>query len=66
MQIDEKTARDVMSAEPKTIDQDYLASFALQQMENYDITSLIVVDDGKHPIGVVHLHDLVKLGLQRR
>lgn len=66
MQIDEMVAKDVMTTEPKTIEQDYLASFALQQMENYNITSLIVVDDGKRPTGVVHLHDLVKLGLQRR
>jgi arabinose-5-phosphate isomerase len=66
LQIDKKTVNDVMTTEPKTIEADYLASFALQQMENFDITSLIVVDEGKHPLGIVHLHDLVKLGLQRR
>jgi arabinose-5-phosphate isomerase len=66
MQIDDKSANDVMTADPKTIESEYLASFALQQMENHDITSLIVVDGNKHPVGIVHLHDLVKLGLQRR
>jgi arabinose-5-phosphate isomerase len=35
-------------------------------MESHDITSLIVADEKQHPIGIVHLHDLVKLGLQRR
>jgi CBS domain-containing protein len=35
-------------------------------MENYNITSLIVVDENDYPEGVVHLHDLVKLGLQSR
>lgn len=66
LQIDKKCARDVMTSNPKTIEAEYLASFALQQMESFDITSLIVVDDGFHPVGIVHLHDLVKLGLQRR
>lgn len=59
-------AVDVMTTTPKTIQSDYLASFALQQMEKFNITSLIVVDDINKPVGIVHLHDLVKLGLQRR
>ena len=66
MEIKNYTAADVMSENPKTIESHYLASFALQQMESFKITSLIVVDDNKIPIGLVHLHDLVKLGLQRR
>ena len=60
------TAKDIMSSNPKTISEQYLASFALQHMENYNITSLIVADNKKYPVGIVHLHDLVKLGLQRR
>ncbi len=59
-------AADVMTRKPKTIAKDLLASFALQQMEQYNITSLIVLDKEKHPEGIVHLHDLVKLGLQSR
>lgn len=59
-------AKDVMSPNPKTISADYLASFALQQMETYNITSLIVTDKKNKPVGIVHLHDLVKLGLKRR
>lgn len=66
MDIQNLTAKDVMTPNPKTIEQDYLASFALQQMENFNITSLIVVNENNQPIGIVHLHDLVKLGLQRR
>lgn len=58
-------AKDLMSKNPKTISQDMLASFALQQMENYNITSLII-SENKKPVGIVHLHDLVKLGLRRR
>ncbi|MGE5410543.1 MAG: KpsF/GutQ family sugar-phosphate isomerase [Clostridiales bacterium] len=60
------TAGKVMHSNPKTIKSDYLASFALQYMENYKITSLIVVDMQNRPVGVVHLHDLVKLGLESR
>lgn len=59
-------AADVMTQKPKTITKDLLASFALQQMEQYNITSLIVLDKEKRPEGIVHLHDLVKLGLQSR
>jgi arabinose-5-phosphate isomerase len=32
-------------------------------MERYSITSLFVLDNGKQPLGVVHLHDLVKAGI---
>jgi len=60
------TAGEVMSANPKTIDPEYLASFALQQMEHFKITILIAADDKNFPVGIIHLHDLVNLGLQRR
>ncbi|MGD8780027.1 MAG: KpsF/GutQ family sugar-phosphate isomerase [Ignavibacteria bacterium] len=66
MDIKDLNAVDLMTRNPKTIQQKYLASFAIQQMENYNITSLIVVDDLNKPIGMVHLHDLVKLGLKNR
>ena len=59
-------AADVMTKKPKTISKDFLASFALQQMEKFNITSLIVSDNSNNPEGIVHLHDLVKLGLQSR
>ncbi len=59
-------ASDIMSKTPKTIDADSLASFALQKMENFSITALIAINNSNEPVGLVHLHDLVKLGLQRR
>ncbi len=59
-------AGDIMTRTPKTITKEKLASFAIQQMENYKITSLIVVDKDYKPEGIIHLHDLVKLGLQSR
>jgi arabinose-5-phosphate isomerase len=59
-------ANDVMTAHPKVLKEDYLASFALQQMENFKITSLVITDYLNHPIGIIHLHDLINLGLQSR
>lgn len=66
LDIKNLTAKDIMTKNPKTINKDFLASFALQQMENFNITSIIVVDKLNKPEGIVHLHDLVKLGLQSR
>jgi arabinose-5-phosphate isomerase len=66
MNISDLKAKDIMTRNPKTIAPDLLASFALQQMENYKITTLIVVNENNFPIGIIHLHDLVNLGLQRR
>ncbi|MCP5063834.1 MAG: KpsF/GutQ family sugar-phosphate isomerase [Ignavibacteriae bacterium] len=66
LDIKNLNAKNIMSKNPKTIDANLLASFALQQMENFNITSLIAVDKNNKPVGLVHLHDLVKLGLQRR
>ena len=60
------SASDVMTTKPKVLKEEYLASFALQQMENFKITSLVIVDDENHPVGIIHLHDLINLGLQSR
>ncbi len=57
------TAAQVMSKNPKTIRKGTLASIALQEMEQFSITQLIIVDDERKPYGVVHLHDLVRAGL---
>ncbi|MBT8383441.1 MAG: CBS domain-containing protein, partial [Ignavibacteria bacterium] len=66
LDIKKLKAKDIMTKNPKVTQKDFLASFALQQMENFKITSLFVTDKKSKPIGIVHLHDLVNLGLQRR
>ncbi len=66
VEIDNLIAEEIMTANPKCLEPEYLASFALQQMENYSITTLIIINQNKNPIGIVHLHDLIKLGLQSR
>ena len=57
------TAADAMTRNPKTVARGTLAFVVLQEMEAYNITQMIVVDGARVPVGVVHLHDLVKAGL---
>jgi arabinose-5-phosphate isomerase len=58
-------AKDLMTGRPKRIRRDDLAAKALQQMEEFSITSLFVFADerGMQPVGVIHLHDLLKAGI---
>jgi len=57
-------ARDLMTRNPKTIPAETLASEAVAVMEKFPITSLFVLEHGtKKPVGIVHLHDLIKAGL---
>jgi len=58
-------AVEMMTQNPKTISEEVLASFALQQMEKFKITSLVVAENNIVR-GIVHLHDLLNLGLERR
>lgn len=57
------TAEQVMTKNPKTIRKGTLATVALQEMEQFSITQLIIVDEERRPFGIVHLHDLVRAGL---
>lgn len=66
LDIQHLTAADAMTKNPKVIGEELLASMALQMMENYKITSLIVTNDNKQPVGIIHLHDLINLGLRQR
>ena len=56
-------AADVMTKHPKTILPNTLAVSALEIMEEYKITQLVVTDEKKHPKGMIHMHELVKAGL---
>lgn len=53
----------VMSKNPKTIRSDMLAAEALTLMETHKITALIVADENKRPVGVLHIHDLLQAGV---
>jgi len=60
-----RKASEVMTRNPKRIEKDSLAAKAIQKMEEYSITSLFVFESGekKTPVGIIHLHDLLKAGV---
>lgn len=57
-----KTASQCMTPHPKTIDRHELATRALAIMEERKITALLVPDEKGGIAGIVHLHDLWRLG----
>ncbi len=57
------STKEVMTKNPKTISPDSMAIKALAFMEKYSITSLAVCDEENKPIGVIHIHDLLKAGV---
>lgn len=58
----ERPVKEVMTPDPKTIDEDKLAGQALEEMEKHRITSLAITDESKKIKGIVHLHDLLGRG----
>jgi arabinose-5-phosphate isomerase len=54
---------DVMTRNPLTIDGDILAGEALDIVNTRKITALFIVDQSRRPVGVVHLHDLLRMGV---
>lgn len=61
----QRAASEVMTRNPKGIEKDALAAKAVQRMEEYSITSLFVFNQtgDKVPVGIIHLHDLLKAGV---
>lgn len=59
--IDNKTAGDIMTTNPKTIDKNTLVVDALSIMRQFNITQLLVLD-GTNYVGVIHLHDILREG----
>lgn len=62
-QVQNLKVKDVMTINPKTISPHELAAKALHLMEKYSITSLAITDENKKPVGVLHIHDLLKAGV---
>lgn len=60
--IADLTAKDIMSKNPKLISSETMAVDALNMMEDFSITQLIVADNGEYK-GVLHLHDILKEGI---
>jgi arabinose-5-phosphate isomerase len=58
--IEDLRAGDVATREPKVVGADDLAVKALEIMETWQITSLVIVDSRRHPVGIIHLHDILR------
>ncbi len=57
------TAGELASRNPKSIGPEDLAARAVEMMERYSITTLVVTEGDRKIVGVVHLHDLLKNGI---
>ena len=60
--LDEKISS-IANKNPKTINENDLASFAIGKMESDAITVMPVVDDECNLVGIIHLHSLVQAGM---
>ncbi|HNW25340.1 MAG TPA: KpsF/GutQ family sugar-phosphate isomerase [Candidatus Gastranaerophilaceae bacterium] len=61
--VENLKAKEVMTVNPKTVLPDALAAKALNLMEKYSITALAISDKKGFPVGVIHIHDLLKAGV---
>jgi arabinose-5-phosphate isomerase len=59
----QKPVDEIMTHAPKTIHAAMLASEALERINAAKITSVFVVDELQKPIGLVHIHDLLRIGV---
>ncbi|MDI6752689.1 MAG: KpsF/GutQ family sugar-phosphate isomerase [bacterium] len=57
-------AKEAMTKNPKTIKKDVRALSALRTMEDFSITSLVIVDNNQRLEGIIHIHDILKAGLR--
>ncbi len=58
-----RNASFIMTNNPLTIAKDLLAIEAVKIMNNNSVTCLFIVDDNEDLIGIIHLHDCLRLGL---
>ncbi len=57
-------AKDIMTKNPKTINENERALNGLIKMEKFAITNLFVLDDNGKVSGIIHMHDILKSGLK--
>ena len=62
--IEGLTAREIMTRHPKTVHVETMAAQVLEIMEEHNILQMVIVDAEHRPQGMVHLHDLLKVGIR--
>lgn len=61
--LSELVVDDIMTRAPKTVKPNVLATAALALLNKHSIGALIVVDDDNKPVGLIHFHDLLRIGV---
>jgi arabinose-5-phosphate isomerase len=59
-QVNERPIRDVMTKNPRTIRPDAILDEALALCEKYQITVIVALDRTLRPVGIIHLHDILR------
>ncbi|MBU1261859.1 KpsF/GutQ family sugar-phosphate isomerase [bacterium] len=57
-------AEEAQTRNPKTTTKETQALSALRTMEDFSITSLVIVDNNQMPEGIIHIHDILRAGLR--
>jgi len=63
VQFKDIPVEEVMNIQPKIINESELAVIAYQEMQQYRIVAMPVVDNENKLVGVIHLHDLMQKGI---
>lgn len=58
----ETAVEEIMTAQPKTVPPQMLAGTAIAMLNDHNVSALLVVEDDR-PIGIVHFHDLLRIGV---
>ncbi|TCL69704.1 KpsF/GutQ family sugar-phosphate isomerase [Rhizobium sp. BK251] len=61
--LSELSVDDVMTRNPKTVKETTLATGAMALLNRHNISALIVTDAERRPVGIVHFHDLLRIGV---
>ena len=63
LNLAEMLVDDIMTRNPKTVAEKTLATTAMGLLNKYNISALIVTDEDRRPVGIVHFHDLLRVGV---
>ncbi|MCB1493919.1 MAG: CBS domain-containing protein, partial [Rhodobiaceae bacterium] len=56
-------ACEIMTASPRTMTAETLVSAAVELLHANRIMAVFVVDEAGKPVGIVHMHDLLRVGV---